>query len=309
MKPWLLVARAAFVALTVAPGALVAHEGHAVTRHKLDARIAATPTDASALLDRASLARRTGRYADALRDLAALEKLDPSSRALRLERGLVRVAQRDFRRAKGDLDAFVGQGGKHPEAHRGRAAIARAAGQLELARAELDAAYRLRPTPDAALERGAVDEAAGRLDRAALGYREALADLSGAHTIRMALVRVEQARGDRRAALEALEPAIRDDGLAPSLLLLRADLRAGEGDSAAARRDREEALRRATDALARRATVLAATTRARALVALGRVEEAEPELDAIVARSPDQAEAREVLARVRGAGRRRSVRP
>jgi len=291
----------ALVVLSLTPGELVAHEGHAVTRHKLDARIAATPTDAVALLDRASLARRTGRYADALRDLAALDTIDPSSRALRLERGLFRLAQRDFRGAKGDLDAFVAQGGKHPEAHRGRAAVARAAGQLELARAELDTAYRLRPTPDAALERGAADEAARRLDRAAAGYREALVELAGAHTIRMALVRVEQARGDRRAALEALEPAIRDDGLAPGLLLLRADLRAAEGDPAAARLDREEALRRATDALARRSTALSATTRARALLALGRVEEAEPELAAIVARSPEHAEAKDLLASVRRA--------
>ena len=45
MRSRFVSAGIALVVLSLTPGELVAHEGHAVTRHKLDARIAATPTE------------------------------------------------------------------------------------------------------------------------------------------------------------------------------------------------------------------------------------------------------------------------
>jgi tetratricopeptide (TPR) repeat protein len=298
----------AALALALVASTATAHEGHRATKGRLDERIAHDPADREARLERASLARRRGDHAAALRDLAWIAKASPDDPRLWLERGLTRFELDQHASASADLARFVEHGGKNSEAHRARAAIARRSGKLEQAYAELDAAYRLRPTPDAALERGALDEATGRLDRAATDYCSALEALSGAHTVRMALVRVERARKAHDAAIRALDPAIRDDGLAPSLLLLRAELRDEAGDPAGARRDRDMALARAEAAVAARPTSIAKVTHARALAAVGRRDEAIAALDEVVRVAPANREARELLDGLRRRGARGGAR-
>ncbi|MEO5730526.1 MAG: hypothetical protein ABI134_00780, partial [Byssovorax sp.] len=171
--------------------------------------------------------------------------------------------------------------------------------RLALARADYEAALKLRADPDLYLARGRVDEALGQLERAALGYEEGLRALSGAVSIRLPLIRVEHTRKRFDRAIVWIEEAMATSPLKADWLLLRAEEHASAGRAAAATADREAALAELDTRLGRRPNDLARLSRARALLALGRDTEATRELEAIVARNPGLAEAQTLLTSTR----------
>lgn len=273
-------------ALVTAATSASAHESPTAEIAALDRKIAARPGDVSLLLRRAALFRGERRPALALLDLAVAEAYEPGRRDVALERGLALWTAGDRRGAEAELDRFLASGPPTAAALAARGHLREETGRLAAARADHDAALRLRPDPDGYLARGRADEAAGDLDRAAEGYEEGLLALSGAASIRLALLRVEARRG-RFARAEALvDEVLASAPRKADWLLLRADVRATAGRTEEARADREAALRETEDTLLRRPSDLTRLTRAKALLALGRTGEALSDLRAVARSSP-----------------------
>ena len=295
MKPWPMLA-----AVLLLGGSAAAHDGTSVEMAVLDAQIQGRPGDVDLLLQRAALARRTGDLSKSITDLEQVARRDPERRELFLERGLTLAAQGSAARAEADLDRFLDAGAPAAIALAARASIRQAAGRLAEARADYDEAIRLRPDPELYLARGRVDEARGQLAAAAQGYEEGMRALGGAVVLRLALVRVERARGRFDRAVALLDEVITTAPMKAEWLLHRADVHAAAGRAVAAARDRADALREIDAMLARRPTDLRRLTRARALLALGRKAEAIRELEGVVARSPRLKEAQALLEEARG---------
>lgn len=286
------------VAALLLPAAALAHEGPRAEMAALDTALEARPGDVELLLRRAALLRRDGQLAASLTDLAVVAHLAPARRELYAERGLTRAAAGDAAGAEADLTRFLA-GGPQALVLAARARLREAAGRLDEARADYDAAVALRPEPETYLARGRLDEARGQLDRAVAGYAEGLRACGGAVSIRLALIRAEGARGRHDRVVALADEALASAPFKAEWLLLRADGHAGAGRFAAALRDRAAALREVDEGLRRRPTDLMRLVRARALLALGRSPEAARELQAILTRSPDLAEARALLQRAR----------
>ncbi|MFT3768359.1 MAG: hypothetical protein QM820_23170 [Minicystis sp.] len=292
LRPLLLAA------MMLAAATAAAHEGSHAELAALDAALEARPGDVDLLLRRASLHRRSGHVAAALADLTVVEHLAPGNRDMLLERGLTRAAAGDAAGAEADLTRLL-DGGPVAAAFVARAKIREGKGRVEEAWADYDAALKLRPEPETYLSRGRLDESRGKLDRAAAGYEEGVKTLGGAVALRLALIRVETARGRHDHVIAIVDEAMATAPLKADWLLVRADAHAAAGRAPAALRDRAAALREVDETLKRKSNDLTRITRARILLALGRFPEAVRELEGVVARSPALTEAQTLLAAAR----------
>jgi tetratricopeptide (TPR) repeat protein len=287
---WFLLA-----ALVTAAARATAHEGVSAEIAALDKKIAKDPGDASLFVRRAALLRREGHPSRALADLARADARSPGRRDVLLERGLSLWAMGNQRGAESALDRFLASGPAALPALAARGKIREAHRQFEGARADYDSAVRLRPDPELYLARGRADEAAGKLERAAEGYEQALTALSGATTVRLALIRVESRRGSFDRARALVDEVLATVPRKADWLLLRADVHSAAGSADLATKDREAALLEVEETLARRPSDLARLTRAKALLSLGRTQQAVSDLEAVVSRSPRLAEAQKLL--------------
>lgn len=283
----------AIVSLSAIPAA--AHEGVSAEIVALDAKIQKHPKNASLYIERAALYRREGKFVVALDDLATAQKLDPTRREIALERGLTLAAKGDSKEAEASLGVFLASGPPSVKALEARGKIREKAKRFAEARSDYAAAVALKPDPELFLARGRMDEALGHWDAAARGYEEGLRVLSGAIVLRLALVRAEGKRGHYDRAITLIDEVLPTLPVKTEWLLLRAQQHAAAGHAEHARKDREEALREVDARLSRRPTDLARISRAKALLALGRKQEAITELQGVVARSPKLEEARTLL--------------
>lgn len=295
---WLLLA-----ALVTTAARASAHQGVSAEIAALDREIAKAPGDASLLVRRAALHRRDGHPSLALADLARAEARSPGRRDVLLERGLALFGAGDRGAAEAALDRFLAGGPPAVAALATRGRIRETTRRFGAAWSDFDAAAHLRADPELYLARGRADEAAGELDRAAEGYEEALAALSGATTVRLALIRVESRRGHFSRARALVDEVLAGVPRKADWLLLRADIHAAAGGAASATDDREAALRELDAALARRPSDLTRLSRAKALLSLGKTPEAVSELEAVAARSPALAEATTLLVAARATAR------
>lgn len=286
-----------------------AHDGIPAELAVLDAQLKARPGDVDLLLQRAALSRRTGDFTKASTDLEQVAHHDPERRALFLERGLLLAAQGHAVRAEAELDRFLGGGAPSAIALTARASLRQASGRLAEARADYDEAIRLRPAPELYLARGRIDEAQGQLAAAAQGYEQGLRALGGAVVLRIALVRVERARGQFERAAALIDEAMATAPMKAEWRLLRAEVHEGAGLRAEAARDRAAALQELDAAIARRPTELRRVSRARAYLGIGRKADAIRELEGVIARSPKLKEAHALLEEARrGSGKRAGTR-
>jgi tetratricopeptide (TPR) repeat protein len=152
---------------------------------------------------------------------------------------------------------------------------------------------------DVYLARGRVLETLGRDEEAANGYAAGLHAHAGAVVLRDALIRVELRRGNHERALAEIDQAMAQARIRTRWLLLRGEVLAAAGRSREAQAAREEALREADRALARRDSPANHVERGRALLALGRAEEAIRELEQALRRVPRLPEAQSALAAAR----------
>lgn len=285
-------ALAALPALLMLAAPVAAHPGLHHDIEALSARIAAQPDDPALRLERAVYHRLNGEPDLALADLEAARRGDPGNPALLLERGLTLSAAGRDREAMESLDAYLGREPRSAYALTERARLRARAGRVSPAIADYTAAIAVLPELDSYLERGALQEKAGRLDDAARGYRDGLDRLGGAVLLAERLIQVDVQRGHGHDALATIDAAMAHASVKTAWMLRRADVLARLGRSAEADAARRSALEEADRVLAGRDSSIHRVSRARALAALGRTGEARVELDNVLARTPAYEEAR-----------------
>jgi len=252
----------------------------------LDERVEATPTDAELRLRRAELRVRMGHPRDALADLRVAARLLPDSPRVTLQRAQALAALGRDQAAERELDGLIATGPPLAAAFTERARLRHADGRLDLARADLDDAILIQPTPELVLERGRLDEQRERLDDAAAGYREGLERLGPAFVVQLALVDVEQRRDRPRKALEQLDAVLALDPDRADWILIRADILQQLGQPASAIVERLRALVEADAAVRRRPTPLHQVVLARVFLSLEDHTSARQVLDLALADAP-----------------------
>jgi tetratricopeptide (TPR) repeat protein len=297
------------IAAALAATSILAHPGLHHDIEELSERIVRDPSSVELYLERANRYRLDGRPDVALSDLdraAAIAAGDPRIAA---ERGLSFADLGCDDEAEMELTRFLASGRASTAALAARARLRARAGRDDDAIDDLDAAIALGPDPDLYLERNALLRRLGRLEDASRGLREGLARLSGAASLRLALLDVEVSAGHWTAALALADEALARAAVKTHAYLLRANILRAAGRERDARADLERALVEADRDVNRRPTGLALHARAQVLLALGRTDEARRDLRSALTQSPRFTEARELLASIPASARPGELRP
>jgi len=298
-----------FLAAAGFAAAALAHPGLHHDIERVTLAIQQEPARADLYLARAVYERLDQQYEKALADLDTVKRLDPKNVPLPLERGLTLAALGRDHEAEKALTRYIESGPESAPALAGRAVIRARAGRTTAAIADYGAAIAIEADIEYYLERGALQEKAGRWDDAAAGYRDGLEKLGGAVNLRLALIRAEVEAGRPEAAIATIDDAMNRPGIRTEWLLRKADVLEGMGRSDEARAERETALAEADRALEGRATGIHLMARAKVLLALGQTGGAEADLRAALDKSPRYTEARDLLDQITaGAGEARSER-
>jgi len=275
----------AFALLALAPAAR-AHPGPHEEIARLDVAIAAEPGRADLHLERAVQYRLASRYDEALADLARAERLAPADPNVYLQRGLTLTEMGRDADADAALTRYLGDGAGNAVALAERGRIRARRGDFEGALADYSAALALEGQVELFLLRGGAQEKLKRLAEAAAGYREGLTQFPGDAALQEALVRVEVERRNFDAALVVVA-----DALARSPQRTRWLLRQGDILELAGRRDeateaRLAALAEIDRVLATRQSAIQLVIRAEVFLALGRLDEAQADLDVVLRKAP-----------------------
>ncbi|ETK31345.1 hypothetical protein MPTA5024_35545 [Microbispora sp. ATCC PTA-5024] len=246
--------------------------------------------------NRAQLLARTGRPADALRDLDRAIAIDPAFPDHYLDRGnlLLELGRAD--EALADYETAIRVSPPLPEAYYNRAELRLAEGDLARARDDLDHVIELDPEyVNAYVNRAGVLEMLGEHDAARRDVETGLGlDPGNAHLLGV-LGQLETAAGRFAEARAAFDEALSADPALGSAWANRAILRFETDDAAGAVDDLTRALELGEDAALY-------YNRATALAVLGRDLDAEQDLRRAHALAPDDAEISQALERHDKAG-------
>lgn len=236
--------------------ALLAHGELVEQIRMMDRRIEEAPAHARHRLRRGELWRLHGEthLADAAlaaeawtraeEDFAKALELDPGLREVQLARARARLAAARPAEALRALDDFLPGAPEHALARLYEARALAALGRREDAVAAYDRSI-LRdpaPTPDAYLERAALQEALGRREDAVRGLDEGLARLGPLAVLDLRALALEAPLGAHAASLARVERWLARPGRKEAWLLRRAEILARLGRGADARSSAGEAL-------------------------------------------------------------------
>ncbi|MCC6750869.1 MAG: tetratricopeptide repeat protein [Deltaproteobacteria bacterium] len=281
--------------IALSPLEAFAHRALPAQLRALNQAILRRPRDVRLRLDRAFLYGRMGEHAHALEDLARARRLAPKDREVDLATAECYAGMGRTREAEQALARFFQRGLGTGRAFALRARLHATAGRRKEAVADYDRAIPLAPQPELYVERGRLQEAQGELAAAAAGYAEGLRRLGGAVVLRLALVRVEVARGGFGRARALVEEVLKSVPVRADWLLRRAAIAEAEGQRGAVLADVKTAVVELDALLATRATAFGFYRRARAKLALGDRSGAVADLRAALGLVPDHAASRKAL--------------
>lgn len=303
-----IVPSAAILAVVLsAPAA--AHPGlhHDIAR--ASEAIEKDPSRAPLYVERAFLERLDEEYESALADLDRARTLDPADIRVAAERGMTLSAMGRDAEAEAELTRFLAAGKGTAPVFAERAKVRERLGRKKAAVADYASAIALRPDVETYMLRGALQESLGDLAGAADGYRDGVARLGDAVNFDLALIRVETARKRYDAAIAVIDGQIGKAPVKTDWYLRRADVLDAAGRRAEARRDREQALAEAEGALQKSVNAIRLYSRAKARLALGRIDDAKNDLTQVLEKSPGFAEARQMLAQLDTADNHKGMKP
>lgn len=264
---------------------------------EIDEQLAAHPHDLLLLLTHADLYLEAGEPRRSLDDLAlaaALAPRDPHIPALRAEAltALDRVDE-----ALVEITRARSLGLTTPRLLVLRARLLMRTARAEEAVAAWDDALAVADDLDGYLARSALLDRLGRTEAAMEGLEEGLA-ITGSTVLRLEVIERADARGDFTRALAALAPLLADRAGASRgrWLLLHAEILEHAGRTADARVSFEAARAALSRLATRRPSAAVRLDLSRALLGLGRHDEARTEARRALASSPQLREAREQLA-------------
>ncbi|SDG72495.1 Flp pilus assembly protein TadD, contains TPR repeats [Sinosporangium album] len=239
--------------------------------------------------NRAQLAARRGRTADALADLGAAIDADPGYPDYYLDRGNVHYRLGGYAEAVADYETAMRVGPPFPEPYYNRAEARFALGDHDGALADLDRALELDPDfADAYANRAGLLAALGDHQAAKRDAERGLALTPGDPYLLCALGQAEMAEGRTPEARAAFDHALELDPALASAWANRGILQHENGDHEAAARD----LTRALDLGEDPALLF---NRAMALRAAGHPDEAERDLRRALELAPDDEDIRREL--------------
>jgi tetratricopeptide (TPR) repeat protein len=272
----------------------------------VSAALRAAPQDATLLVQRADLQRRVGRFEQALSDLALAEAMTEDLGPVYLVRARVLRDRGEEASALRLLESSLDHtsSAARAEAYGMVADIHEEAGRVDEAILAYDASLSLRDDVTLYLARGRLLAFSGRLDEAIAGYETGVDALAGAAVLRAQLATLLIAANELERALGHADALVAQAQAKSQWLLLRARVHEAMRRADLAARDRRAALTDAERVLSRRGSATARLARARALIALGRVDEAVVDLGHVVRRAPQLAEARVLLHRYAAGGAR-----
>ncbi len=273
----------------------VAHPGVHHDIERVTAALAKDPENVTLLIERGYLNRLDGNYEASLRDLDAAEKLAPDNASVWAHRGMTLASLKRYDEADTALTRFLESGTGSSTAFAERARIRRATGREKAAIEDYTAAIGLNPDVDLYIERGRLQEKLGLYEDAVAGYRESVQRLGSAVILIDALIRCEVHQGNTDEALRLINQELESAAVKTEWYLRRAEVFERTGDHLEVLSDLHQAMAEADQALRRRDTAINLLSRARVLIALGRIHEAREDLQRAVDKSPRFSEAKRLL--------------
>jgi len=235
----------------------LAHPGLLADVARLDREIEQAPS-AERYLKRASKYRQLERYAEAHADIDRAEGRGANPIDLAFERGLTLAASGKPEAGLAQLDDYLKLGGTSFEAHRVRSRALVQLGRPAEARLGFEKAFELAPDPETCLELAAFLEQHGWPADARRVLETGLSKLSGAVTIRQALIALLRRTGQTRDALAQARAAAAGQPplaqiewriLAGEILIDRKEVAAARKELAAVRAELDAALARRSNGL------------------------------------------------------------
>jgi tetratricopeptide (TPR) repeat protein len=199
--------------------------------------------------------------------------------------------------AEDALDYFLQEevGQKRAFALAERAAIRARTGRPQLAIEDYTAVLAIQQTGELYLLRGKLQESLGRLEEAAIGYQEGIAELGDSVLLKKALIEIRIAQGKFDQALVLIDEQVTRAQVKIPWLLQRAAVLNQMGQDDAARKTYEQALSEANRIMGKRPTALNLLARANVLNAMGQRDEAVRDLQDALQKSPRFAAAKNLL--------------
>jgi tetratricopeptide (TPR) repeat protein len=244
---------------------------------------------------RAHYYRLGGHLDQSLADLERGRELDPENLAVTVGLGLTLSALGRDAEAEAELNRFLSAGGRSVRAYSERAAVRARNGRFQEAIEDYTEAIKMKRDVELYVRRGALQEARGDLEAAALGYSDGFQNLGGAVTLRLALIRVETDRGEYDSALTYIDEELQRVPVKTNWYLHRADVLRAAGRTAEAELALNQALTEANQVIEKRATGIHLFSRAKVYVALGRTDLAKDDLEDVLLKSPRFSEAQELM--------------
>lgn len=275
----------------------IAHSGLDPEIQEITEKLIKEKDNVDLLIQRGQVYRSNGKYTESLLDLERAWLLDRENRTVVLQRALTLSALGRDKEAKTALDYFL-QDESDPKrvfALAERASIHVRNGQAQLAITDFTSAIQLQPTIELYLVRGKLQESLGKLEDAAAGYQDGLAELGDAILLKKGLIRVRMVQNQYSEALALVDEEIAGSSVKTPWHLQRAEILDKMGKPDAARLEYEQALSEANRVLGKRQTAMQLLARAEVYQAMGRMEEAKQDLRVAIKKTPHFAEADELL--------------
>lgn len=260
----------------------------------LDARLLRAPDDLSARLSRARLRGDRGDLDGALDDARAALALSPRGEdaALVLSELLAMRGERES--ALAELDAIVGERVAGPRTHGLRARLLAELGRYEESLRAWDEVLVTRESAEAWMSRGRVLEELGRDHDALTSYETGAQSVAGAVSLRSAAIELALRLHEPERALTQIDVVLSSAPGRARWLALRAEALAMLGRTREARASFEAALSDADRRMRTRPSAATLVDRGRALLGLGRVDEARESVRRARSYAPDYEPAREL---------------
>jgi tetratricopeptide (TPR) repeat protein len=260
-------------------------------------KLSKDPDNVDLLVRRGQVYRSNGKYIESLLDLERAWLLNRENRTVVLQRALTLSALGRDKEAETALDYFLQEESdpKRVFALAERASIHARNGQAELAISDFTSAIQLQPTIELYLVRGKLQESLGKIEDAAAGYQDGLAKLGDAILLKKNLIRVRMDQNQYSEALALVDEEIAGSSAKTSWHLQRAKILDHMGRPDAASLAYEQALAEANRVLGKRQTAMQLLARAEVYEAMGRMEEAKKDLRVAIKKTPNFAEADDLL--------------
>lgn len=274
-----------------------AHVGMDPEIHEITEKLEMEPNRVDLWIQRGQVFRSYGRYQESLQDLEKARTLEPGNKRVVLERGLTLSAMGRHQDAEAALDAFLQEepGPKRVFALAERAHIRERTGRKEQAIEDYTAVLGTQPSGELYLKRGKLQVSLGRLEEAASGYEEGLAQLGNSMLLTKGLIEIRIAQKKFDEALVLIDEQLTRFPSNTQWYLQRAQVLSQMGQNEEAGKTYEQALTQANRMLGKRQTAIHLLARAKILNAMGKREDAVRDLREALQKSPQFEEAEKLL--------------